>query len=854
MNKISVQPDHSTSGPSDHKLGMFAGVFTPSILTILGIILFMRMGYTVGQAGFGKSLLLITLANLVSILTTTSLSAIATNIQVKGGGAYYLISRSLGVQFGGAIGLVLFLAQSVSIAFYCIGFGEAVGNLLPVVPFLSPQTIAMGAVISLLFLAWLGADWATKFQYLVMASLVAALGSFFMGGILKWDYQLIQQNFAAPENGLPFWALFAIFFPAVTGFTQGVNMSGDLKDPGRAIPLGTFLAVGLSALVYYLTAVVFAGALPNAQLSGDYEAMKQVSLIPHLIDAGVIAATLSSAMASFLGAPRILQSIARDRIFRVLNPFSKGAGLSDNPRRGVLLCGAIALVTIGLGQLNLIAQIVSMFFLISYGLINYATFYESRTASPSFRPRFRWFSPWLSLLGFITCAGAALAIDIQSGIMAVCILVAVYQFLKHRSGPARWADSRRSHYLQQAKENLTAASAEPEHDRDWRPVILAFTNNSKRLKPLLEFSGWLEGRSGITVAVRLVTGQGPKTRALRDKILSELADDMKKINPQAYALVLSVPEISQALPIIIQSFGLGPIKANTALIHWMDELDKGISGIGQIQYAENLRAVYREGLNLVILHGDDHRRDRILNRAPREHCIDVWWKNDATSRLMLLLAYLMTRQAIWSKARIRVLSCESQGAEEQTNDALLKLMEEIRIDAEPVIVPDHSIETMIEISSPASCVFLPCRIRSNQVLDSQGGSLLKLLPYLPMAALVMAAQDIDLEAEPDRGWQGELAKAQDELHAATLKHEAIQKEAQQLQKKAEMHTAKLMEYPKEHEDFPRVLKEADQALMDEEAAFRRSAKAKAKAQEAARALEQIVKKGPRADNPPPEEP
>ncbi|MBU0969372.1 MAG: amino acid permease, partial [Proteobacteria bacterium] len=735
----------------DHKLGVFSGVFTPSILTILGLILFLRMGYTVGHAGLGKVLILITIANLVSILTTMSLSAIATNIHVKGGGAYYLISRTLGVQFGGAIGLVLFLAQSVSIAFYCVGFAEAMLTFLPPIPFVSTASIAIVSVVILFFFAWLGADWATKFQYVVMVLLVLALISFFVGGILHWDAGLIRQNFRAPEHGLPFWVLFAVFFPAVTGFTQGVNMSGDLKDPGRAIPLGTFMAVGVSMVIYYLVAIVMSGSIPNEALMTDYGIMKKVALVPWLISAGMVAATLSSAMASFLGAPRILQSIAKDKIFKILNPFAKGEGVSDNPRRGVLLSGIIALATISLGQLNLIAQVVSMFFLISYALINYATFYESRTQSPSFRPRFRWFNPWLSLVGFITCAGAILAIDIQSGIMAVFILLAVYQYLKQKKGLARWADSRRSHYLKQTKENLNAAAAEVEHDRDWRPVILAFTRDSKRVKSILDFSGWLEGGSGMTAAVRLVPGQGIKTKQLQAQVFRELSVQIKKINSTAYSLVVPVSDISQALPIIIQSFGIGPLKANTALINWMDELGRGISGIDASRYAENLRIAYREGLNIVILNADDHRWQKIAAQKPKEHCIDVWWKGDATSRLMLLLAYLVTRHSTWSGAAIRVLSCETDGERDIEHNDLTKLMDDIRIDADPVIVPDDSVETIIEMSAQTTLVFLPCRIRENQVLDANGGSLMKLLPYLPMTALVMAAQDIDLEAEPDTG-------------------------------------------------------------------------------------------------------
>ncbi len=835
---------------SDHKLGMFSGVFTPSILTILGIILFMRMGFTVGHAGFGKVLILIGVASLVSILTTMSLSAIATNIHVKGGGAYYLISRTLGVQFGGAIGLVLFMAQSISIAFYCVGFGEALSALLPQSPVFSPSVIAVISVFCLLYLAWLGADWATKFQYVVMALLVLALASFFAGGLLKWDTRLLVQNFSAPDKGLPFWVLFAVFFPAVTGFTQGVNMSGDLKDPGKAIPMGTFLAVGLSTIVYFFVALIFSGTLPNAELMADYGAMKKIALVPMMINAGVVAATLSSAMASFLGAPRILQSIAKDKIFKALNLFSKGDGATDNPRRGVLFCGAIALATISLGQLNLIAQVVSMFFLISYGLINYATFFESRAASPSFRPRFRWFSPWLSLLGFITCVAAILAIDITSGLLAICILTAIYQYLKFRPGPARWADSRRSSYLKQVKENLAAAAGEPEHDRNWRPIILAFTNNSKRLKFILGFSGWIEGGSGMTAVVRLLQGQGLKIKTQRAEVNQELSAIIKETKSRAYPLALSCPKESKALPAIIQSFGIGPLKANTALINWMDELGKGLSGSGPLAYAENLRTIYREGLNLVILHADEHRWERISSRSPKEQVIDVWWEDDATSRLMLLLSYLMTRHPVWSKAVIRVLACESEETLDEEGDDLYQLMEDIRIDADPVMVPDKSVETIIKTSSESSFVFLPCRIRDHQVLDAGGGSLVKLLPYLPMSALVMAARDIDLEAEPDTGQQGELAKAEDELHEAIVKYESAKKEADRIRKKADRLSAELTGYSKESEEFPQALKAADQAFMEVENAIRRTAKAKAKAEEAARVFEQIFKDKDREDNSP----
>ncbi|HMA66521.1 MAG TPA: amino acid permease, partial [Desulfosalsimonadaceae bacterium] len=440
MNDPEISPRPAAEGT----LGTFAGVFTPSVLTILGIILFLRLGYVVGQAGLGRALGIIVLANAISVLTSVSLAAVATNMRVKGGGDYYLISRTLGLEFGGAIGIVLFLAQSVSIAFYSIGFGEVLAALVPFsMPGLS-QIIAAVAVLLLFVFAWMGADWAARFQFIVMAILAAAIVSFFVGGALRWDTARLAANFSAPADAQPFWVVFAIFFPAVTGFTQGVSMSGDLKNPGKSLPNGTFAAVGVSIAVYFVAAVFFAAALPADILATDYNAMKRVAAIDALVLAGVIAATLSSGMASFMGAPRILQSLAADRIFPFLLPFARGAGEMNNPRRGVLLSGGIALFTIALGNLNLIAPIVSMFFLISYGLLNYATYFEARAASPSFRPTFRFYDRRASLVGCLACLGVMLAIDVTAGIVALALLLAVFQYVKRTAGPARWADSRRS--------------------------------------------------------------------------------------------------------------------------------------------------------------------------------------------------------------------------------------------------------------------------------------------------------------------------------------------------------------------------------------------------------------------------
>ncbi len=782
-------------------LGTFAGVFTPSILTILGIILFLRLGYVVGNAGLGRTLIMIALANTISVLTTVSLSAIATNLKVKGGGDYYLISRTLGLEFGGAIGIVLFLAQSVSIAFYCIGFGEALSGMLPISGRYLPQIIAAVAVSFLFIFAWLGADWATRFQYVVMAILAAALFSFFAGGLAKWDSGLVAGNWAAPASGPAFWVLFAIFFPAVTGFTQGVSMSGDLKDPGKSLPRGTFFAVGLSTLVYVIVAFLFAGGLPREVLSGDYASMKRVASVGFVIDAGVIAATLSSGMASFLGAPRILQSLAQDRIFPFLLPFARGAGATGNPRRGVLLSCGIAFATVALGNLNLIAPVVSMFFLISYGLLNYATFYEARAASPSFRPRFRWFDARLSLLGGIACLGAMLAIDVAAGLVAIALLFSIYQYLKRTAGPARWADSRRSYHLQRVREHLLGAAREPEHPRDWRPELLVFSDDPERREPLLRFASWLEGPSGLTTVVKILEGEGVKMIKRRDEAEVELRKDLARVHSEAFALAVAAPNLSVGVNTLVQAYGIGPIRANTILLNWLEQLPGGEKLQDTQSYGHNLRGAFRLGCNVIVLDAKEDAWASLGELPPEKRRIDVWWWRDRTSRLMLLLAYLMTRSEEWSGARIRVLAASLRTEEdgeaevdyEATVEDLRNTLEEFRIEAEPEVVVNTSVETLAEQSGNAALVFLPFRLRGNQLAGPFGGRIEDMLAPLPVTAIGLAAEDIALDAEPEEGKSAEIAAALDAFSDAKKRAEKVEREAAEAHRYAEEKLSELEE-------------------------------------------------------------
>jgi hypothetical protein len=574
----------------------------------------------------------------------------------------------------------------------------------------------------------------------------------------------------------------------------------------------------------------------------DYGAMKRVALFSSLIAAGVIAATLSSAMASFLGAPRILQSLATDKIFPFLNPFARGSGPTSNPRRGVLLAAGIAYATVAFGELNLIAPVVSMFFLVSYGLINYATYFEARSQSPSFRPRFRYFNKWLSLAGALACLGAMLAVDLVAGVVALAVIFAIFQYLKRTAGPARWADSRRSHHLQLIRENLLAAAAEPEHPRYWRPQILALSDNSERRSQLLRFSSWIEGESGLTTAVILLKGAGMKMRKLKQDAEEELQRDILRNDFKAFPLVVATPDPQTSIQSIIQAYGVGTLKANTILLNWMGQTPQRVLNLQDQDFIGNLQAARLLDCNLVIL---DAKQDKwnVLTEGDRNNrVIDVWWWDDATSRMMLLLAYLMTRSELWSDARIRLLTAGPNPAGEPALETLHQMLEEVRIEADPIIVKATDADAIAEHSADSSLVFLPFRLQQKRLVDPFGNPMEDSLFLLPVVAMVMAAQDIDLDAEPEEGEAGEKAQLIDKLEEARKKEKDARKKAEKAVDAAEAARKKAEEIKKEAEAAdPETVDKADKAAgeAEKEAAklARKAAKAAARTETAAREAE-----------------
>ena len=706
-------PRPDASAPSPRKFGTFGGVFTPCTLTILGVIMFLRFGQVVGQAGILHALLIVLVAKAITTLTTLSLSAIATNTRVKGGGAYYLISRSLGVEFGGAIGIVFFLAQAVSVAMYVIGFTEA---LVATLPSLREDFVTVAGVVNLatFLCVYIGAGWTLKVQYVILAALGAALVSFYVGAIGRFDAALLQQNlhptYSGGENML---TMFALFFPAVTGIMAGANMSGDLAAPSRSIPRGTLLAVGVTALVYLSQAFLLGCVAPSDVLIGDTMVIGRVSAWPVLITAGVFAATLSSALGSMMGAPRILQAFARDEVFPSLKFFAAGSGRAHEPRRATVLTFAISAVCILLGDLDAIAPIITMFFMITYGLLNLATFYEAVTHNPSYRPTFRY-SHWATALaGALGCGIVMFLVNWTWALASIVFIAALHAFIRSREIEARWGNLQSGVVFERARQSLLRLEDEASHPKNWRPVLMALSGTGWTRPHIPIYGYWLTSGHGILTLAHVVQGDLEAHAERRERYETLLRRFIAREGLRAFPAVAVHPQRADGIEALIQCHGIGSLKPNTILMGWPRD------GEPAVEFGGHIRRIAAMGRSVLAARFLAHREegDETEEATPvEEHWavpdgpIDVWWRGLKNGALMLLLAHLLHTNPDWRAHRIRlrrVVDSEDAVADVERHLAEVAVAARIRADVDAPVAAGRPIGAVIqEASRDASVVFL----------------------------------------------------------------------------------------------------------------------------------------------------
>jgi amino acid transporter len=680
------------------KFGTFGGVFTPNVLTILGVIMFLRFGQITGQAGVVHAIIILLSAKLITSLTSFSLAAIATNTRVKGGGAYYLISRSLGVEFGGGIAFVFYLAQSVSVAMYVIGFAEAFVVAYPDIA-TDQRTVASVANAAVLITVLVGAGWAIRIQYLILMILAAALVSFALGAGALFSFDQLASNMTpAYTGGASALVMFALFFPAATGIMAGANMSGDLRDPARSLPIGTFAAIGVTAIVYLALILLLAGGVDRADLNANNMIMNDVAVWPALIIAGVFAATLSSALGSMLGAPRIMQAFARDRVFKSLTFLGRGSGSADEPRRATILTALVSQAAILLGDLNAIAPIITMFFMVTYGTLNLACFYEYYSGNPSFRPRFKFSNWWIALLGTIGCLVAMLLIDAVWAIVSLVAMAALYWSIRRIGIEARWGDVHSGMAFERARLALLKLEQEPVHAKNWRPIILALGAASTGRRRILEFGQWLTAGRGV-LSLGQVVSEGSEDRVERGEKFERLVrQTISEEGIEAFPAVVVDDDLLDGLKSLLLCHGIGGVRPNTVLLGWS-------SNTGEFERFSNiLRLCERLQRNIVVVKSEVNFEE--WEAPPGE--IHIWWHGRRNGPLMLLLAHLLTQNDEFRRRKTRLIHViPEEAGREQANEHLSQMAERARLEIEPmIVVSENDREALLNLSKNAGVIFL----------------------------------------------------------------------------------------------------------------------------------------------------
>uniref|UniRef100_A0A8C8SMQ9 Solute carrier family 12 member 1 n=1 Tax=Pelusios castaneus TaxID=367368 RepID=A0A8C8SMQ9_9SAUR len=603
------------------KFGWVKGVLVRCMLNIWGVMLFIRLSWIVGQAGIGLGVVIILLATAVTSITGLSTSAIATNGFVRGGGAYYLISRSLGPEFGGSIGLIFAFANAVAVAMYVVGFAETVvellksSNALMVDEFNDIRIIGSITVVVLLGISVAGMEWEAKAQVILLVILLIAIANFFIGtviptnnekkarGFFNYQASIFEENFGPDFRGEGFFSVFAIFFPAATGILAGANISGDLEDPQAAIPKGTMLAILITTVAYLGVAICVAscvvrdatGNMNNTVVSGmncngssactlgydfsscetqecryglmhNFQVMSMVSGFGPLITAGIFSATLSSALASLVSAPKVFQALCKDNIYKALHFFAKGHGKNNEPLRGYVLTFIIAMAFILIAELNTIAPIISNFFLASYALINFSCFHASYAKSPGWRPAFKYYNMWVSLFGAMLCCGVMFVINWWAALITYAIELFLYIYVTYKKPEVNWGSSAQALYYVNALDSALELTTVEDHVKNFRPQCIVLTGCPMTRPALLDITHSFTKNNGLCICCQVYTGARKLCVKEMNSGMAKKQAWLTKNKRKAFYAAVAADSFRDGVKSLLQASGLGRMRPNTLVL------------------------------------------------------------------------------------------------------------------------------------------------------------------------------------------------------------------------------------------------------------------------------------------------
>lgn len=543
----------------------FKGVFTPTLLTIFGVIMYVRVGWAVGNAGLLGAWLVLLLAIGITAATGLSLSSIATNTRIGPGGPYAIMVRSLGYEVGGSIGIPLYLTRPLGVAMYIIGFREGWLWLFPDHPALAIDLIVFFLLSGI---SYLSADLAFRVQYLIMAVVIASILAMFLSPatfestheIVWWgDYPGFPET---GFQGIDFWVVFAVLFPATTGILAGANMSGDLKDPRRAIPVGTLWAIGISSVVYLGLAWWNAHVASPEELLNDYNVAINKSLWPPLVMAGLLGATASSGLAGLVGGPRILMAMGQNRIV----PWSDKMARTDargNPRAAIVVTSLLTLLCIMVRDLNVIAPLVTMFFLITYSMLNVVVLFESSLGLVSFRPTLR-IPRLVPLVGLVGCIFSMFIVNAIFGLLSVGLVIMFYVWIQRRGRHAASDDVRSSVFVSLAQWAASRVTEDQYSNvRAWKPNLLVAVDDPEDVRGQFDLLLDLAQPEGSLTLLGITPGEGADELLTR---LRGLAEDFRARKVQSAGTVVRTADPLEGVGIGAEALQGAFFRPNTLLV------------------------------------------------------------------------------------------------------------------------------------------------------------------------------------------------------------------------------------------------------------------------------------------------
>lgn len=648
-------------------------VFLTAISTILGAILFLRFGYSIAHVGLINTLIIILIGHLVTIPAALAVAEIATNQKVEGGGAYFMISRSFGLNIGGTIGITLFLSQAISVAFYIIAFTVSIRGLLTWVDAaygieVAPLYVNLG-VMGLLTLLMLtkGANVGVKALYFVVAALVVALISFFIGtgpGNPNLDptatIPAVLENGTETINRYSFFQVFTFIFPAFTGIAAGLGLSGDLKDPRISIPKGTIYATILGIVVYVAVSFKLWWSAPLESLAKNELFMEEISIWPPMIAIGLAAAAVSSALGSVMIAPRTLQALAVDGVFpkKVSKWLSVGKGVANEPVRASFITCLIGFAFVSIGDINAVAEIISMFFMVTYGAICLVSFLEYMAADPSYRPTFK--SHWaISLLGAVLCIGLMFGMNTPYAIGSIIIMTLIHAWVARKGNQSGMVRLFKGIIFQITRSLQLALQMNDEDDFEdeagWRPFVLAISPDSFQRREGYDMVKWVAHRYGFGTYMHFIKGYlNSDTKEEAKKAQKELIAWARGSKSRVHLDTIISPSFTSAIAQCVQLPGLSG-KGNNLFLMEYDP--------NNIENRDQLLT------NLAILEAAD--LDHVLLRSSgraygNKHDIHLWItpEDGDNASLMILLAYIIQSHPDWNDASISVFFIH-QGSDDE---------------------------------------------------------------------------------------------------------------------------------------------------------------------------------------------